>query len=55
MRPTATTWIRAPVLSARATAFMAASSACGEPSVASRIREGKVLTRAPFVIVRALA
>jgi len=31
------------VLFARSAAFSAASSACGEPSVASKIRVGKVL------------
>jgi hypothetical protein len=43
VRPTATTWSLAPVLFASSTAFMAASCACGDPSVASNIRVGKAL------------
>src|SRR5918995_5602798 len=43
-------WSRASIFSARSTAVLAASSACGEPSVASKIRVGRVLNPPPFVV-----
>src|SRR5215216_1830254 len=48
VRPTATTWSRELVLFARSIAVMAASSACGEPSVASKMCVGKILNPLSF-------